>query len=123
MIRRMIVLGLGSIVLGAAAMTVRAADLQAGKAIVQRTCYACHGLTGISSMSLYPNLAGQKAAYLAAQLRAFRDGSRKNPIMSLIAAHLTAAQMLDVAAYFASLAPGESAACIRRRPAGHHSSG
>jgi cytochrome c553 len=118
MTRRTIVLGLAPLAL-AAVVTARAADLRAGEAIVQRTCYACHGLNGVSSMSLYPNLAGQKEAYLTAQLRAFRDGSRKNPIMSLIAAHLSAAQMKDVAAYFASLKPGGTAPCIRRGVAPH----
>ncbi len=123
MIRRMIVLGLGSLVLTAAGAAARAADLRAGEAIVQRTCYACHGLNGVSSMSLYPNLAGQKQAYLAAQLRAFRDGSRQNPIMTLIAAHLSAAQIKDVAAYFASLEPSGRATCIPRGAAGHHPPG
>ena len=122
MLRRTIVLALAPLAL-AAVVTARAADLRAGKAIVQRTCYACHGLNGVSRMSLYPNLAGQKEAYLAAQLRAFRDGSRKNPIMSLIAAHLSAAQMKDVAAYFASLKPGGTESCIRRGGVGPHPPG
>jgi cytochrome c553 len=122
MTRRTIVLALAPLALAAVA-TARAADLRAGKAIVQRTCYACHGLNGVSGMSLYPNLAGQKEAYLAAQLRAFRDGSRKNPIMSLIAAHLSAAQMKDVAAYFASLKPSGTASCIRRGVLGPHPPG
>ena len=113
MFRRMIAIGLGSLVLAAATRGAGATDLQAGKALVERTCYACHGLNGMSRMSLYPNLAGQKRRYLAAQLHAFRDGSRRNPIMSLIAAHLTNAQIRDVAAYFASLEPGTGALCVR----------
>lgn len=111
MFRRTIVIGMGSLVIAAGLRIAGATDLQAGKALVRRTCYACHGMNGISSMSLYPNLAGQKRRYLAAQLRAFRDGSRRNPIMSLIAAHLTDAQIKDVAAYFASLEPGNGAPC------------
>lgn len=109
MLRRMIVIATGSLVVAAGGTLAGAASLQAGKALARRTCYACHGMNGISSMSLYPNLAGQKRKYLAAQLRAFRDGSRRNPIMSLIAAHLTDAQIQDVAAYFASLEPGNGA--------------
>jgi cytochrome c553 len=122
MLRRTTVLALAPLAL-AAVVTARGADLRAGKAIVQRTCYACHGLDGVSHMSLYPNLAGQKEAYLAAQLRAFRDGSRKNPIMSLIAAHLSAAQIKDVAAYFASLKSGGTPSCIRRGVVGPHPPG
>lgn len=109
MSRRMIVIGMGSLVIAAGATIAGATNLQAGKALARHTCYACHGLNGISSMSLYPNLAGQKRRYLADQLRAFRDGSRRSPIMSLIAAHLTNAQIQDVAAYFASLEPGNGA--------------
>ena len=109
MVPRMIAMALGSLVLAGAATGAGATNLQAGKALVERTCYACHGLNGISRMSLYPNLAGQKRRYLAAELHAFRDGARKNPIMSLIAAHLTNAQIRDVAAYFASLEPGSGA--------------
>ena len=35
-----------------------------------------------------PNLAGQKAAYIETQLKALKDGSRKNPIMGAIVAQL-----------------------------------
>ena len=42
------------------------------------TCAACHGPEGNSANPLWPNLAGQKEAYLVAQLKAFRDGSRAN---------------------------------------------
>jgi cytochrome c553 len=109
MFQKTMVIGLASLAVAAGGGIAGAANLQAGRALVRRTCYACHGLHGISSMSLYPNLAGQKRKYLAAQLRAFRDGSRRNPIMSLIAAHLTNAQIRDVSAYFASLEPGNDA--------------
>jgi cytochrome c553 len=113
MLRGTIAAGLGTLLLTAATGGAGAADLTAGKTLVEHTCYACHGVNGMSHMSLYPNLAGQKRRYLEAELRAFRDGSRKNPIMSLIAAHLTNAQIRDVSAYFASLEPGKGALCAR----------
>jgi len=80
-----------------------AADEQAGKKLSDATCAACHGQNGIGIIPLYPNLAGQKREYLAAQLRAFRDGSRKNPIMSPMAVHLSDSDIEDVAAYLATL--------------------
>ena len=80
-----------------------AADAQAGKKLSDATCIACHGASGIGIIDLYPNLAGQKSAYLVAQLRAFRDGSRKNPIMSPMAVHLSDGEIEDLAAYFSSL--------------------
>jgi cytochrome c553 len=80
-----------------------AADIEAGKAKVANVCGACHGVTGVSVSETIPNLAGQRAGYLEAQLKALKDGSRKNPIMNAIAAQLSPADMANVAAYFASL--------------------
>jgi hypothetical protein len=52
-----------------------------------------------------PNLAAQRAGYLETQLKALKDGTRKNPIMNAIAAQLSPEDMANVAAYFAAL-PG-----------------
>jgi cytochrome c553 len=84
------------------------ADIAAGKAKVDAVCAACHGANGVSVADAIPNLAGQKAVYLANQLRALKDGSRKNASMNAVAAQLSAADIANVAAYFASL-PGASA--------------
>jgi len=83
----------------------QAADVTAGKAKVDAVCSACHGASGISVSDTIPNLAGQKAAYLESQLKALKDGSRKNPIMGAIATQLNPDEIANVAAYFASL-PG-----------------
>jgi cytochrome c553 len=79
-----------------------AADAAAGKAKTA-TCSACHGVNGISNNDIWPNLAGQKPGYLALQLTAFRDGNRKNPMMSPMAAGLSDADIANIAAYYASL--------------------
>ena len=79
-----------------------AADLEAGKAR-SATCTACHGQNGISANPLWPNLAGQKDQYLIAQLKAYRDGSRKNPLMSPMATVLSDADIENLAAYYSSL--------------------
>jgi len=86
-----------------------AADIEAGKAKVQEVCAACHGAAGVSVSDGIPHLAGQRAAYLQNQLRALKDGSRKNPIMNAIAAQLSADDVANVAAYFSSL-PGAAPA-------------
>jgi cytochrome c553 len=52
---------------------------------------------------MWPNLAGQKEGYLALQIKAFRDGTRKNPMMSPMAAGLSDADIDNLAAYYASL--------------------
>jgi len=82
---------------------VAAADELAGKKLSDATCMACHGQNGIGLIELYPNLAGQKREYLVAQMKAFRDGSRKNLIMAPMAVHLSDGDIADLAAYFASL--------------------
>jgi cytochrome c553 len=89
----------------ALAPSVQAADIEAGKAKVAAVCAACHGANGVSVGDAIPNLAAQKAAYLETQLKALKDGTRKNPLMSPIAAQLSPADMANAAAYFASL-PG-----------------
>jgi len=49
------------------------------KQMVSTVCSKCHGIDGNSSSPAYPKLAGQHKAYLLAQLKAFRDQSRKDP--------------------------------------------
>lgn len=83
--------------------TAGAADPQAGKKLADSTCAACHGQNGIGIVPLYPNLAGQKAEYLVAQMQAFRDGTRKNPIMSPMATHLSDVDIENLAAYFGAI--------------------
>ncbi|MGH8280060.1 MAG: c-type cytochrome [Gammaproteobacteria bacterium] len=83
----------------------RAADPAAGQKQYQATCAACHGANGISVAPIYPNLAGQKMEYIEAQLKAFRDGSRVNPIMNPMAKGLTDIQIANLAAYLSALKP------------------
>jgi cytochrome c553 len=68
-------------------------------------CRACHGPLGVSINPTIPNLAGQKPAYLEAQLKAFRGKDRKNDFMNVIAGQLSDAQIRDFAAYWSSLPP------------------
>lgn len=98
-----------SAVFVALATTAQAADIEAGKAKVQAVCAACHGANGVSVSDGIPNLAAQKARYLEGQLGAFKDGARKNALMSAIAAQLSKDDIANVAAYFAAQ-PGAGAA-------------
>ncbi len=84
------------------AFTAQAADLNAGRQKAAR-CAGCHGSAGISNNPALPNLAGQKEQYLQIQLRAFRDGSRSNPMMNGMAQSLTDADIENLAAHFARL--------------------
>lgn len=95
-----IILSLG--LAATAGMAQAGGDVAAGKAKAA-TCAGCHGANGISANPLWPNLAGQKDAYLIKQIKAFKDGTRKDPLMSPMAKPLTDADIANLAAYFSSL--------------------
>lgn len=69
-------------------------------------CQGCHGMDGIATLAAAPNLAGQKASYLEAQLRAFRAKERKNELMNAIAAQLGDDEIKALAAYWAGRPAG-----------------
>jgi cytochrome c553 len=81
-----------------------AADIEAGKTKAMM-CNACHGTNGISMIPMYPNLAGQKEQYLILQLKAFRDGERKNMQMTPMSTGLSDTDIANLSAYYASLDP------------------
>ena len=87
-----------------------AADIEAGKAKAAVVCAACHGAVGISVSDTIPNLAGQKAQYLEAQLKALKSGTRKNAIMNAIAGQLSADDIANLAAHFSAQASAASGA-------------
>lgn len=95
---------IGAAVLTLFASTAVAGDADAGKGKAAM-CQACHGPAGVSPVDMWPNLAGQKATYLAKQITAFRDGSRVEPTMAPFVANLSDADIADLAAYYASLSP------------------
>lgn len=74
--------------------------LELGKKQVVVVCAACHGLEGLSANSLYPNLKGQKKDYLINQLRLFKEGKRKHPLMESYARPLSEKQITNLALYY-----------------------
>jgi cytochrome c553 len=93
-------LPLGFILLGISTAQAEG-NLEAGTQKA-RACQVCHGRGGHSTNPTYPILAGQHAAYIQKQLRAFRAGTRKDPIMNGMAAPLSDQDIEDVAAFFHS---------------------
>jgi cytochrome c553 len=65
-----------------------AQDAKAGKEKAQ-VCVACHGEGGNSTIPTNPILAGQTARYIYLQLRDYKEGRRKDPLMSPMAANLS----------------------------------
>ena len=86
-----------------AAGSAHAVNLDAGKQKAQEVCQACHGMDGLSAASAeYPKLAGQHRDYLAKALRDYKSGMRRNPIMGAMAQPLTAQDIDNMSAYYAS---------------------
>lgn len=69
------------------------------------TCAACHGPQGNSTNPAYPILAGQSWRYIYIELKDFKEGRRKDPQMSPMAANLTREQMMALGNYFAAQKP------------------
>jgi len=87
-----------------AASTDLKGDVAAGKAKAA-TCMACHGADGNGNPNnlLWPKLAGQYAGYLVQQLQAFKAKDREDPSMAAMVVPLTEPDIINLAAYFASL--------------------
>ena len=70
---------------------------------VRALCIACHGVEGKTVNTEWPNLAGQNAAYLKAQLLAFKSGARVSPEMNLLMRDLSEEHIAAVAEYYSNL--------------------
>ncbi|HEX2494016.1 MAG TPA: c-type cytochrome, partial [Steroidobacter sp.] len=70
-------------------------------------CGACHGPTGAGNpAAAYPAIGGQHAAYVAKQLRAYREGTRQtdlNQMMRNVAHSMSDEQIDAVAGYVQGL--------------------
>jgi cytochrome c553 len=82
----------------------RAADRE-GLGKKAAPCAECHGPQGISTDPTVPSLAGQPKQFITTQLVMFRDGNRKDPRMSPMAAGLSNADIDDFGTYFAAQTP------------------
>ena len=67
------------------------------------TCRVCHGLDGVGTNPMIPNIGGQSAEYLSKQLQDFRAGRREDPQMSIIARDLTDDEIAALAGWYAAV--------------------
>ncbi|MEO8009093.1 MAG: cytochrome c, partial [Betaproteobacteria bacterium] len=97
--------------LGCAAAMILAAFLYTGTAGAAKSdsCAHCHGTDGNSTASAYPSLAGQTREYLYRQIKAFKEGQRKNSMMSPAVVVLSDQDMQDLAQYFSEQTLARSA--------------
>ena len=68
-----------------------------------QVCAACHGADGNSPSPTVPSLAGQPRQFTVTALYMFREGRRKNAIMSPFAERLSNADFNDLAAWYSTL--------------------
>lgn len=94
-------------------------NLPKGNALAGKTksdderCQECHGhdgnaddiQDGVGNIGKFPRLAGQQAGYIVKQFTEFRSGKRNNETMAIMAKSVSTADLLDIAAYFASQQP------------------
>jgi cytochrome c553 len=103
------VVGAALLLFGMSALPVLAAD---GKDITASatpgraaSCSPCHGPNGQGQPATsVPRLAGLNAQYFERQLESFKDGTRKNRIMLMIASDLTDGDKKALANYYAGMA-------------------
>jgi cytochrome c553 len=86
-----------------------AVDIDAGKAFAGANCSACHTLDGRGKTAEIPNLAGQPAEYLVNAMHAYREGRRHHAALQDLIAGISEADIRNIAGYFASLPPVETA--------------
>ena len=90
-----------------AAQSAAKPDAAKGQSIAAQVCAACHAADGNSPAAANPKLAGQFYDYLHKQLANFKPqagkkAARDNAVMAGMVANLSAADMQNVAAYYAS---------------------
>lgn len=102
--KQTLILSIASIAL-LGSYTVMAAD---GAALyTSKGCAACHGADAKTAiMPTYPNLAGQNAEYLLAQMKDIKSGARNNgqsAVMKGIVAAISDKDLGAIATYMAGL--------------------
>jgi len=82
-------------------------SINRGKSYASSTCITCHG-EHLQGVGLIPPLAGRSPTYILRQLVAFKTGARSTATsvpMQTVVAEMKIDNMIDVAAYAASLQP------------------
>jgi cytochrome c553 len=92
-------LSLGGIILAGAVAAQTAGDPVEGRKLAGQ-CRTCHGIDGYAKIPIAPHIGGEPIPYIAAQLTAFRDGTRTNEMMTVVAKSLTDQQIADLAAWY-----------------------
>jgi cytochrome c553 len=85
------------------AAPVHAADVAAGKALAEESCIDCHGDDGAGDDD-YPAITGMSVEKFTKAMQEYQNGTRtKSTKMTKEAKKVSAAQVADLAAYYATL--------------------
>jgi len=83
-------------------------------------CIGCHGIPGYQSsfpeVHRVPMISGQTAQYIAAALKAYKNGDRKHPSMRGIGAGLSEQDIQEISAWYAAHNKGAKAPAQVRQP-------
>jgi cytochrome c553 len=82
-----------------------AGDAAAGRA-KSEACLGCHGIPSYNNTYptyRVPKISGQSADYIVAALKAYRDGQRKHPTMTVQAMSMSEQDMGDIGAFWQNL--------------------
>ncbi len=92
---------------------IASGNAELGKELAEEMeCSGCHGDTGISEDGEFPNLAGQRPAYIVKQLHDYKSGARATDTMQDFTEELDMKKMADLAAFYAAQKPAEMAGDI-----------
>lgn len=101
-----------------APISAQAVDLEAGKAAFE-TCRGCHSIPGYSNVypTYYvPKIGGQRADYIAAALKAYKEQARPHGTMKANSYDLSDATIENIAAYVEASAGSKSKAAAKGNP-------
>lgn len=90
---------LGGLLLAGAGHAEIAGDRDRGRTLAGQ-CRICHGLDGFAQIPIAPHIGGEPDVYIRKQLTAFRDGTRENEMMSIVARSLSDQDIADLAAWY-----------------------
>ena len=80
---------------------VEAGDIEYGRYLASE-CNACHS-SNKKTTSGIPSINGKPAGYLVDAIRQYKNKSRNNSVMQMIAGRLNDKQITSLAAYFSAL--------------------
>lgn len=98
--RRMAII-LGGLLFAQNVLYASDGDVEHGRKLA-RQCKTCHGLYGYAKIPIAPHIGGEPVSYITRQLKAFRDGSRKHEIMTVVAKGLDDQSIADIASWYSS---------------------